>query len=294
MVRADTSLEKRPSVVLAEPAAFDAKPIVGFFVLAYAISWAWVIPWAASGHTVFQGQGWPTHFPSLVGPLLAAFAVTAWTTGRAGVGDLVARMGRWRIGWRWWAAVLSPLAFFLAVLAVMAAVGADVPARRDFARFSGLPEGIGIVGVALLVTVVNGFGEETGWRGYALPQLQCRFGPIAATLIIAVFWAGWHIPQFFFLHSYKDLSVVMLPVFVFGLACGAIVWTWVYNRTGSILAVAVWHGIYNVTGATKAATGGSGVIASAMWTFVVVTAILLLVLERRAHRAGRPSIMGAR
>jgi hypothetical protein len=58
--------------------------------------------------------------------------------------------------------------------------------------------------------------------------------------------------------------------------------------------VAVWHGLYNMTGATRAATGGSGVIAAAMWTFVVVSALVLLVLERRARRAGRPSILAPR
>jgi hypothetical protein len=82
--------------------------------------------------------------------------------------------------------------------------------------------------------------------------------------------------------NYQGFSVAMMPVFVFGLMCDAVVLTWIYNHTGSVLAVAAWHGIYNVTGATKAATGASGAIASAMWTFVVVNAIVLLVLERRA------------
>ena len=52
----------------------------------------------------------------------------------------------------------------------------------------------------------------------------------------------------------------------------------------------MWHGIDNVMGGTKAATGGNGVIASAMWTYVVVTAIVLPVVERRHRRAGHPSI----
>jgi membrane protease YdiL (CAAX protease family) len=273
--------------------AFDPRPVVAFFVLAYIFTWAWVIPWAATGHTVFQGRGWPTHFPSLLGPLLAAFVVTGWTTHRPGLRDLVTRMGRWRIGWRWWLTVLSPLAFFGVALAAMTAVGANVPARREFVQFSGLSAGLGIVGMALVVILVNGFGEETGWRGYALPQLQQRFGPIAATVILALLWAGWHIPQFFLLDSYKDFSTSMLPVFVVGLTCGAIVWTWMYNHTGSILAVAVWHGIYNVTGGTKAATAGAGTIAAAMWTFMVMFAVALLALEWRAHRRGSPSILAA-
>jgi membrane protease YdiL (CAAX protease family) len=293
MVLPSSTLASPGKSPIAAPTRFHPGRVVGYFLLAYAISWAWVIPWAATGHTVFQGDEWPTHFPSLMGPMLAAFVVTAWTTGAVGMRELLARMGRWRIGWLWWLAVVSPLVFFVLVLGVMVAVGADIPSGGDFARFSGVPVGIGFVGLAVVVILVNGFGEEVGWRGYALPQLQHRFSPLAASLIIAVFWVGWHIPQFWFLDSYKDFSAAMLPVFVFGLASGSIVLTWIYNRTGSILAVAVWHGLYNVTGATKAATGASGAIASAMWTLVVLNAIVLIVLERRAHRAGRPSILGA-
>jgi hypothetical protein len=62
----------------------SASPLVRlavFFALAYGISWAWVVPWAVTGHTVVQGRGWPTHFPALLGPLLAAFIVTAWWGG---------------------------------------------------------------------------------------------------------------------------------------------------------------------------------------------------------------------
>ncbi len=267
------------------------RPVVAFFVLAYAFSWAWVIPWAATGHTVFQGKGWPTHFPSLLGPMLAALAVSARTARRRGVHALVAAMGRWRIGWRWWIAALSPLGFWGMVLGVLAVTGATLPPRPDFARFSGLPEGLGIVGVTLVVILVNGFGEETGWRGYALPRLQRRYGPITATLIIAVLWAGWHIPQFFYVDSYEGFSPAMLPVFLFGLTCGAVVLTWLYNQTGSVLAVAVWHGLYNLTGGTRAAGDGAGTIAAAIWTFVVLHAVVLLARERRAHRAGRPSIL---
>ncbi|WP_169735721.1 CPBP family intramembrane glutamic endopeptidase [Intrasporangium oryzae] len=264
-----------------------------FFVLSYAISWAWVIPWAATGHTVEQGVGWPTQLPSLVGPMLAAFVLTASTEGRAGVGDLVRRMVRWQIGWRWWVAAVSPLLFFLVVLAVMAVAGLDVPARDDVASFSGIPLGLGLIGVWTVVFLVNGFGEETGWRGYALPQLQRRFGPLTATLILAAAWAGWHVPQFFYLRSYKDFPPAMVPVFVFGLLAGAVVLTWLYNGTGgSILAVAVWHALYNLTGATRAA--GSGALSAVMWTFVVVTALALLVLEWRASRAGGRSVLGPR
>jgi uncharacterized protein len=267
------------------------RPLVWFFVLAYALSWAWVIPWAATGHTVYQGQGWPTHLPSLLGPLVAAFVLTLWTRRAEGARELLSRMVRWRFGKRWWLVVLSPLAFLAIALAGVAALG-TLPARREFGEFTGVPSGFGIVGMALIVLLVNGFGEETGWRGYALPRLQRQFTPLRATLIVALLWACWHLPQFFFLDSYRGFSAPMLPVFVLGLTCGAVVCTWIYNGTGgSVLAVAVWHGLYNVTGGTKAATSGSGAISAIVWTLVVANAVVLVVMERRARRRGRPSVL---
>jgi membrane protease YdiL (CAAX protease family) len=266
-----------------------------YFVLAYAISWAWVIPLAATGHTVAQGRGWPTHLPSLVGPMVAALLVTAWDAGGPGVRDLLARMARWRIGWRWWLAAVSPLLVFLAVLVVLAVAGTDLPAGDNFADFSGISSGLGLLVVWSLILLVNGFWEETGWRGYALAQLQRRWSPVAAAVLVAAGWAVWHIPQFFLLQSYEDFSIPMIPVFLVGLVGGSVVLTWLYNRSGSsILAVAVWHGLYNATGATGAASMMSGLLQAAIWTYVVVLAAVLLVLERRAHTASRPSVIGPR
>jgi membrane protease YdiL (CAAX protease family) len=293
-----TSVAPRSTAPVVAPAheerpAFDARALAAFFALTYALSWGWVLSLALTGNTVLQGRGWPTHFPSLLGPMLAAFAVTAWTMHGPGIHDLLARMVRWRIGWRWWLAALSPIAYLGVALVAVAASGDALPSRAEFARFSGLPEGWGVLGVALTIIVVNGFGEETGWRGYALPQLQARFSPLTATLILAGFWAGWHVPQFFLLHSYQGFSPGTAIGFAFGLACGAVVATWLYNRTGgSILAVVVWHGIYNAVGATRAATGGPGTIAAVVSTMIMIQALVLVGLELRASRHGTRSILG--
>lgn len=264
-----------------------------FVVLAYAFSWAWVIPLAASRATVVAGRGWPTHVPSLLGPALAAF-VCAALAGRGSVVDLVRRMVRWRIGWHWWLAAVSPALALVPVLGVLALAGGRLPAASDFGGFSGLPAAWGVAGVVAAVVLVGALGEETGWRGWLLPGVQRRTGPVTAALVVAVVWAGWHLPQFFLVRSYEQFPVAMLPVFVLGLAGGSVVLTWLYNRTGSVLAVAVWHGLYNVTGATTAASEHGGVISAAIWTFVVVLAVVLLVLERRAGRSGRPSVLGPR
>jgi hypothetical protein len=115
-----------------------------------------------------------------------------------------------------------------------------------------------------VLVLIGGLGEETGWRGYLQPTLQRRFGPLAATGIVASVWAGWHLPQFFLIQTYQGFSIAMLPVFLLGMAGGAVVLTWLFNHTRSILACAVWHGLYNLAGASAAASAGSGVIAAAV------------------------------
>jgi uncharacterized membrane protein len=73
-----------------------------------------------------------------------------------------------------------------------------------------------------------------------------------------------------------------------------VVLAWLYNRTHSVQLCAVWHGTYNIAGATAAAGAGSGVISAVIWTFVVLEAAVLLVLQWRATRAGRPSVLSPR
>src|SRR3982074_499222 len=77
--------------------AIRRSPLAPFVVLAYVVPWAWMFPLVAGGDVVRKGVGWPTHFPALLGPALAALVVTALVWGRAGVRDLLARTARWRV-----------------------------------------------------------------------------------------------------------------------------------------------------------------------------------------------------
>ena len=172
-------------------------------------SWGYWVPLVLAGQVVQLGSP-VTQFPGLLGPVIAAFSVTAVIDGRNGVRDLAQRVVRWRVPVRWWLfAVGSPLALLAAALLVTA-LGPGLPDLGNFGRMAGLPEW-GVLFVWLMFVVVNGLGEESGWRGYALPQLRRRHGMLTASLLLVPIWAGWHLPLFFLLQSYRDLGLLGVP-----------------------------------------------------------------------------------
>jgi membrane protease YdiL (CAAX protease family) len=278
-----------PHSRVRRPCAGSLGALAIFVALAYALSWAWMTPFSLAGDVVEKGAGWPTHFVALFGPMAAALVVSAWVSGRAGPSKLVMGMVKWRIPLRWWIATVSPVLFMAAALVVAAASG-GLPAWDDLDRFSGLPM-LGVVPVTALV-IVGALGEESGWRGFALPLLQRRHGALAAALLVTPIWAAWHLLFFLTISSYRDFAPPAYVGFVFALGCGSIVLTWLYNGTGgSILACAIWHGLFNMTTATVAASGTVAAVTSAL---VIFQAIVLIHFELRARRRGDALVLGPR
>jgi hypothetical protein len=91
-----------------------------------------------------------------------------------------------------------------------------------------------------------------------LPRLQQHHSPLVSSALLTLGWAGWHLPFFLYLPAYAAFGVGLLPGFFFALFAGAVVLTWLYNRSGgSVLAAALWHASFNFVTASPAARPGS-------------------------------------
>lgn len=259
-------------------------PVATYVALAWGLSWAYWVPMAWRGDIVTPG-GPISHFPGLVGPLIAAFVVTVVVDGRRGLMDLGARMARWRVAPVWYGIAALPFLMFLAACALLGATGGEVPTVDELFEFSGLPK-LAFPLVVLLALIGNGFGEETGWRGYLTPQLLTRRGPIATSLIVAAAWATWHVPSFLVIETYRNMGLAIVPMMGLGLISGAIVLTWIYiGSGGSILIVALWHLALNFGSATTAGRGAPGTLiylGILVWSILVV--IRWLVADEPASR----------
>lgn len=245
------------------------RSLLVFFLLAYGLSWLVHVPMALANQGVIEVQ-LPAglHFTGAYGPLIAALLVTAWQTGRPGVRELFARVTRWRVGAGWLLlAIFSPALAFLAAAAVTRLVSGVWPFDQ-FGAISELP-GLNWLGGWLVWTLTFGLGEETGWRGFALPRLQASRSARTATLILGLVWAGWHLPQFFY--NYSDVSPFGMAAFLVSILSGALVLTFFYNSTGgSILVAVLWHGALNT-----AVAGADGLVAALVNGLVILAAVLI-------------------
>jgi membrane protease YdiL (CAAX protease family) len=212
-------------------------PLVAFFVLAYALSWLILVP---AGLGLLPDSAGILAWLAPFGPAVAAFVVTALTGGRPAVGQLLRRMVQWRVGIHWYLLILFgvPLVELLGAFAVLGSVPLDDLAKNWPLIFTSyLPQ-------ALVAVVVIGLAEETGWRGFALPRLQERQGPLVGTAVLAVVWALWHLPNLLF-GGWTGASYALWLV---GTLAVAFVYTWVYNNTGgSILLAALLHAAINMS-----------------------------------------------
>ena len=106
----------------------DVKALVVFFALAYVLSWLWAFPLAVADLIVLRGEGWPTHYPALFGPAIAAGGGYRLDPGSPRVRTYWLGVARWRVPLRWWLVARAGPAVFLG-LALIAMAAAGNPCR---------------------------------------------------------------------------------------------------------------------------------------------------------------------
>lgn len=245
--------------------------LLAYFILAYVFSWIIGIPLALKAQEVIQAQiPFSLHYLVAYGPMLSAMIVTGLTSGAGGLQKLFGRMTQWRVNLRWWLFAATPVIFYLLTAFVLWLFQGEPIDIFSLGEIDFLPP-LGLVALPLWI-LTFGIGEETGWRGFALPRLQKGRSALSATVILWLAWAFWHLPMFFY--SYP---VSILPGFLIGLLAGSITFTWLFNSTnGSVLMTALWHGAFNFT--TACVSCKSGIGAAAVSTAVMMWAVLIVLI----------------
>src|SRR5215210_3141148 len=258
--------------------------LVSFLGLVFFATWIVWVPRALESQGLLDsqwarslGRGW-TYMPAL-----AAVLFLALTSGRRGLAELGRKLLLWRIGWRWYLAIAAiPLGAALGTAVIYALTGGQFSAALPLAFDLPLPLIPLIIGIRLLT---DGIGEETAWRGVALPQLLRRMNALTASLILGVVWACWHLPLVFTVGA--PMGNNSIPLLFVLLPAEAVVYTWLYQHThASVFAAALFHaliGLWTVASPAAEATDLPQLIRVILWCLLAG----VLVLKYGANLAGR-------
>lgn len=223
-------------------------------------------------------------------PLVAALVAAGYEAGRDGVRTLVAQLafkrlveaGRWSV-----VALLGMALIVLLALGLACIYNGAWPPLPSAATWQTLP----LLAVVYLIIALI---EEVGWRGYALPRLQARYGAWAASLRLGLIWGIWHLPQWL-IPATGQADKWPFGVFLLHTVAFSILLTWLYNRSaGTLWPVILAHAAFNLYPEPWAAAWQTlpvdqrGIYPVILITVIeVVVAMLVVYLTRR--RLHQPS-----
>lgn len=276
--------------------------VLTYYVLTFAISWGAIFTALGSNGIPATREQFNLVLPvaimaMLIGPSAASILLTGIIDGRAGFGELRARLlKRQDSGWWYAVAFLAAPLTIAASLAVFSFVSPGFPPSlfatndRTAILLMGITSGV-IVGIC----------EELGWTGFALPRLRRRYSVFTTGLIMGVLWGAWHIASHAVMASgiysapltpvmyiiTRGLALMLGPLLAF-----RVLMVWVYDHTGSLLVVMLMHFSYTAFTIILEPFAISGIpvlifdIVSTVILWIVVAAVVMMNgwrLERKVN-----------
>ena len=215
--------------------------------------------------------------------------------------------------WKWgglryaWLAYLIPLAYALPVYLIVWLTPLGGFPDHDFltrtaAQFgwSNFPPSVTFVFFLVLTATIGlvaktsrALGEEIGWRGFLVPELNKVVGFTGVSLISGLMWAAYHFPVLLFGDYNKGAPAwYSLTCFTLMVVADSFILAWLTLRSKSLWPAAIFHGSHNLfiqsilTPLTRD-TGPTNYIIDEFGIGLVVTVGVGAVVATRAFRRAR-------
>lgn len=237
-----------------------------YLLIVFVLSWPFQIAYAIWGTT-------PT-----ASYLLSSISMVMVTVGTFIAGRYIFRDGFKNAGWHWGKSAHYLWTFGLAlfIFAVPTLLEAVLGLRV-------LPVEISVVAIAgnfllrFVLTLIPGFGEEFGWRGYMLPHLVKRYSPRKAVLIHAFIWWAWHLPVVFTFGIREGIgasvgeSILLITLItLIPSMMNAVIFAYAWTATKSLAVSSAYHSAYDEVRDAIEKSIGFGPLVS-IWEMAVTT-----------------------
>jgi CAAX protease family protein len=272
-------------------------PLFSYFFLAYAIKYILLIPVTLAAWGVISGDWSPAFVLATFGPFAAGITMIYLLQGKAGVSRLRGPLRQWRVGWKM-------LLFILAGIPALVMLGIIIQpgALAGFLGFSP------VLLVSYPITYVavwfggGGLNEEVGWRGFALPRMQSRYGPLWTALLLGIVHCFWHFEEFLTPAQGGGPGtgwtpfITNLPIFLLLVLSVTVIINWVFNRTrGSLFAAISAHASVDIPQAVLIplfpAVGATSLLLGS--TIGLGAVALLIVILSRGRIGYQPNLEAA-
>ncbi|MDQ7825451.1 MAG: CPBP family intramembrane glutamic endopeptidase [Candidatus Eremiobacteraeota bacterium] len=218
--------------------------------------------------------------------VLSAFVISGVLARNAGVQDMMASLGAWRICPVWYLIALFSWPLLLIGSSLLDKIFGARLLTPYFAELASIKPLSAVILYITIFLLGGPLQEEPGWRGFGLPRLQARYNPIVASIILGFFWQLWHIPLYFI--GFYPFDTVQIALRFVEFLPGVIVFTWLYNRSGGNLLIAVvFHASIDAFPQILPAQSGRGPMFFDL--LILIWAVTVIITDRmweRRHAAG--------
>jgi membrane protease YdiL (CAAX protease family) len=235
-------------------------PLIIFFLIAYLIGWGLipVLSYIAQNSGLDHWQslsqmaealnfedvelsvaGWVVYlitrfqdFSFSIAGIIMIVVFSGWT----GLKKLGQRLIHWRVNWKRYLFAFIPFGLYLFATILSGSLGSFQFSGNKLLTILFQAE----AGFLVYLFLRGAMGEELGLRGFALPRLQTYHEPFTESVIIGIFWSGWHIPV---LIGRDLVSVIAFLLLAFMLS---FIFTFLFNKSqGSLIPVLLFHAAQN-------------------------------------------------
>jgi len=125
---------------------------------------------------------------------------------------------------------------------IRAEVGFDVSEGAAILIYIGISTLVGLV-----TTTFTALGEEIGWRGLLVPELNNVTNFTKTSLISGIVWAVWHYPGMLFADYHSEAPLwYALICFTLMAVSFSVIMAWIRLKSGSLWTATFLHASHNV------------------------------------------------